>query len=605
MDVAAVQQAVLDAKGLFPRKSTAIRSQRGLRFGLPSQPPPRVASPSISLASAAPASTPTLWSSVVSNAPSKSFRYSSDVEVSGAVFPWTVYIRSKQLPVAPASFGHEVIDVVTDSPVVTVQLSRTQLGQLRVLVDNDGKGLVEKLTNMTSIRTSTAQAGGASTITLDSSASATNGFYFGCWLKIASGTGSGQQAQITAYVGSTKVATVDHAWSTQPDNTSVFEITNTKADYTNSTQSGFSTYYFTFDWSGERRFRHYRLEYGGAAFPGIYVTSALDSVSPAPRPTGDVCIWGGDSFGAGVGSDADWQGFARVTCDLMGWSLINLSIGGTGYLNDGNSAGAVKSFNLGDRWFPPANAWHVRAGLASTGSYTVTQSATTVTVGCTDAIATIQASFDTAFGSGAFQIGGIDGTEFWALGRGGIAASAAAMTANFAGVTNGVNTIAQYLGDLAPRIPKDGNGNIVPFKIVLSNGRNDTAGSNAAYTQIAVTAAATALLTNINASYPQAEVYMTGILFLPGGSALSSSTVVNCNNGISAAATASLKKINGKVPFIDQINNAWFTGTGNRGNLKGDGNSDLCCQTDATHPTPYGHLVYGHRLAGGMLEIVA
>lgn len=74
------------------------------------------------------------------------------------------------------------------------------------------------------IRNNTAQAGAASTITLDASASATDNFYNGEEIKIDSGTGAGQTRTVLSYVGSTKVATVDRAWATNPDATSVFTI---------------------------------------------------------------------------------------------------------------------------------------------------------------------------------------------------------------------------------------------------------------------------------------------------------------------------------------------------------------------------------------------
>ncbi|MGG2324633.1 hypothetical protein, partial [Salmonella enterica] len=41
---------------------------------------------------------------------------------------------------------------------------------------------------------------------------------------ITSGTGAGQTRIITAYVGSTKVATVNATWQTNPDATSVYTI---------------------------------------------------------------------------------------------------------------------------------------------------------------------------------------------------------------------------------------------------------------------------------------------------------------------------------------------------------------------------------------------
>ena len=56
--------------------------------------------------------------------------------------------------------------------------------------------------------TGTAAAGGANTITLDSSASAVDGTYVGFPIRITSGTGNTHAGVITAYVGSTKVATV-------------------------------------------------------------------------------------------------------------------------------------------------------------------------------------------------------------------------------------------------------------------------------------------------------------------------------------------------------------------------------------------------------------
>ena len=68
----------------------------------------------------------------------------------------------------------------------------------------------------------TAQAGSATTITLASTASATNDIYNGMTVYLSSGTGSGQIKVITDYVGATKVATVS-TW-TAPGNDSVYEV---------------------------------------------------------------------------------------------------------------------------------------------------------------------------------------------------------------------------------------------------------------------------------------------------------------------------------------------------------------------------------------------
>jgi hypothetical protein len=75
-----------------------------------------------------------------------------------------------------------------------------------------------------SIRSSTATAGAASTITLDASASATNDYYNGCILVTTGGTGPNQQRVIVDYDGTSKVATVHKAWSTNPASGTTFLI---------------------------------------------------------------------------------------------------------------------------------------------------------------------------------------------------------------------------------------------------------------------------------------------------------------------------------------------------------------------------------------------
>jgi hypothetical protein len=77
-----------------------------------------------------------------------------------------------------------------------------------------------------------AQAGGASTITLQSTASATDNIYVGQVIRILSGTGDDQIRLITAYNGTSKVATVDRAWTTQPDSTSYYATLQSGPAYT-------------------------------------------------------------------------------------------------------------------------------------------------------------------------------------------------------------------------------------------------------------------------------------------------------------------------------------------------------------------------------------
>jgi parallel beta-helix repeat protein len=76
------------------------------------------------------------------------------------------------------------------------------------------------------IHAGTAQGGVATTIVLAADASATNSAYNNMLVFIVGGRGAGQKRRVTAYNGSTRTATVDSAWTTSPDATSVYEVRN-------------------------------------------------------------------------------------------------------------------------------------------------------------------------------------------------------------------------------------------------------------------------------------------------------------------------------------------------------------------------------------------
>lgn len=70
----------------------------------------------------------------------------------------------------------------------------------------------------------TAQGGGASSVTLAAGASALDDHYNGMTVEILSGPGAGEIKTISDYVGSSKVATVDSAWSVQPTSSSTYSV---------------------------------------------------------------------------------------------------------------------------------------------------------------------------------------------------------------------------------------------------------------------------------------------------------------------------------------------------------------------------------------------
>jgi len=93
--------------------------------------------------------------------------------------------------------------------------------------------------------TGIAQAGAAGSITLASGSSATNNIYNGMVITITGGTGEGESGVITAYNGSTKVATVQKTTATfTPDATSEYSIAaNVAYKPVSDTFSSVSIYY--------------------------------------------------------------------------------------------------------------------------------------------------------------------------------------------------------------------------------------------------------------------------------------------------------------------------------------------------------------------------
>lgn len=70
----------------------------------------------------------------------------------------------------------------------------------------------------------TAQSSTSTTIKLDATDTKNDDFYNLTFIEITAGTGAGQVRKITDYNSSTKDATVDTAWDTNPDDTSVYKI---------------------------------------------------------------------------------------------------------------------------------------------------------------------------------------------------------------------------------------------------------------------------------------------------------------------------------------------------------------------------------------------
>lgn len=115
-------------------------------------------------------------------------------------------------------------DAIGASELAADAVTEIQSGLATSSAQTTLQSSVNSLTSFLVTRSAAAQAGAAGSITLDASASATDNIYNGQIVFIVSGTGAGQARLITAYNGTTKVATVTPNWQTNPAAASGFAI---------------------------------------------------------------------------------------------------------------------------------------------------------------------------------------------------------------------------------------------------------------------------------------------------------------------------------------------------------------------------------------------
>lgn len=439
-------------------------------------------------------------------------------------------------------------------------------------------------------RTGTAQAGGASTITLDSGASATNGYYVEYYVTITSGTGAGQTRRITGYVGSTKVATVDTAWTTQPDATSVYAIVNNAYGIALDGLTGSIKYlHFAYPTIRQRRVVVRQSTFAGVVLPS-YAT-AIAAPAPASLPLFAVS----DSFFAGSAGPIDVPSLMQQVADKLGLLFYHLSAGGTGWAAPLTGSGGSSRLNFRDR-IAPDDAWSVsRALSAGTFTITVTVNGTSSTTGAL-AYNASNSTMETAInalsnvvaagGNVAIARGDFN-TPFIFVGR-----NLPGMTLSF-DTTAATGTMAvteKWLGDIANNIPYDGEGNPLPFILLMGQSGNDTSVANATVSaQMAYT------FQQIRVRFPSAIPIMLGLLgdAVVGDAGVIAQADLDRNAVGLVNATAYLPRIKGKVPFID----TYFEGLGGNKLLYGSGSvgaptsgkTDVYKSlTQAGHPTGRG-----------------
>ncbi len=146
-------------------------------------------------------------------------------------------------------------------------------------------------TGSTGVNTGTAQAGGASTITLAAGASAVNNLYNA--VTITGGTGAGQYRTLSGYVGSTKVATTNTPWTTPPDNTSVYSAYSLAGVFHRNINIHLDVVFPAAGYPGDA-FQLYKI-----TAPGVYDTLDRGYVLDGLRISGTVKGSANSPFGGG------------------------------------------------------------------------------------------------------------------------------------------------------------------------------------------------------------------------------------------------------------------------------------------------------------------
>ncbi len=447
----------------------------------------------------------------------------------------------------------------------------------------------------------TAQGGAAGSITLAANSSTTSGYYNEYYVRIAGGTGVLNEAkQVTAYDGTTFIATVDSAWTTPPDSTTQYVIQEGSQPFVLDGATG-SVKYLHLKWnvSGQRKITIEQGLFAGVSSDGTIAAAPLAATTPF------IAI--GDSFWEGDAAPNNVPNLIDIFAAALNWQTTNLGDGGTGFI------GTVPArLNFQDRIAPPAEAWRVMlAGTGGTFTISVVYNGVTNTTAAIASSATqaaIQAALNTL--SNVVSAGGS-----FIVARGDLGAPLIFVAHGMAGATlsvdgsqltgGSISVLGTYLGDVAENLPTDSAGNAMPFYLLVSGSGND-----APYTDAQVQTAATYVAQQIVARFPTAKTIFVGVLGdCNAGSNLISAADVSRNAAIAAAA-ALLPMINGKVPFVDTYaagvgQPKLINGVGTVANPAAGTNSNLKSIVLSGHPTGAGAQFLANWLAPKVQSIVS
>ena len=131
-----------------------------------------------------------------------------------------------------------------------------------------------------------------------------------------------------------------------------------------------------------------------------------------------------------------------------------------------------------------------------------------------------------------------------------------------------------------------------PDVVVFGGGLNDADDD-------ALQPAVLSLLQTTRAALPSAIIMVLGVFPASTGPDI---RILNKERKIAAAVKQFADSNTRFIPISTDPMGAWVTGTGHVGLPTGVGNSDIVTGADGTHPSVYGYLYYGQRVATGLME---
>lgn len=358
-----------------------------------------------------------------------------------------------------------------------------------------------------------------------------------------------------------------------------------------------------------------RLEGGGFfTFYGASLGNATEQVYLPSARSAPLLLSAGNSFSIAAGLTSTDISYGAIAGKLLGFEPVVRGSGSTGYTTFGTTG---KMRHL-ERYAPPDATFVMNNTIAGTnGTFSitwggVTTAAITWNASTATLFANIQSALNTAFGTDAFsrQI-----AQIYSIGCGGdvtapgllnfvlshrtLLSTQQPSTAVLSGDLTGAMTVQrQYLGDINEVAPRDANGAILPFVILLEGGYNDTAASAGTIQSLAAECWSRIML-----KWPTALLIVMGPPC--GTQSVGGGSYVVVDNALWAQAQITLPKINGYIPYISNFltsyqgitQDQWNSGTGKVGTTTGTGTNDYNTQSDGTHWTFSGHQSGGIRTA--------